>query len=258
MRWGIVVSFCRAQKNKEMELRKMSLLALSAVFTVGCSTMESHQQAEIAANENEKAIRKEAVEVQLDSVKTPDEALRRLVEGNWRYAADSCLNPHHNRKRVAATAPQQQPFAAVIACSDSRVPVELLFDQGIGDLFVIRTAGNSVNDDVVMGSVDYAVEHLGVKAVVVLGHESCGGVTGAITETGRDDESKVDELLSVIRNDVKPYVGHKDSLDVAVRLNAKVQVDRILASKRVQKRVADGQLVVKAGYYNVHSGKVEF
>lgn len=241
-----------------MKTIKMSVIALSALLAVSCSTTENHQQSANAVSESAKEVKMAAVEVQLDSVKTPADALARLAEGNARYVADSCLNPHHNSKRVAATAPHQAPFAAVVACSDSRVPVELLFDQGIGDIFVIRTAGNSVNDDVVMGSVDYAVEHLGVKAVIVLGHESCGGVTGAITESGKDDDSKVDELLAVIRNDVKQYVGQKDSLDAAVRLNAKTQVERIMASKHVQKEVAEGKLVVKAGYYNVHSGKVDF
>ena len=241
-----------------MIMSKMPLYVLAALMAVGCSTIENHQQAANAASESAREERMEAVEVQLDSVKTPEDALARLAEGNARYVADSCLNPHHNHKRVAATASQQKPFAAVVACSDSRVPVELLFDQGIGDIFVIRTAGNSVNDDVVMGSVDYAVERLGVKAVVVLGHESCGGVTGAISDMEKSDDSKVDELLSVIRNDVKPYVGHKDSLDAAVRLNARVQVDRIMASKHVQKQVAEGRLVVKSAYYNVRSGKVDF
>lgn len=241
-----------------MKTIKMSVFALSALLAVSCSTTENHQQAANAAGESAKEAKMEAVEVQLDSVKTPADALARLAEGNARYVADSCLNPHHNSKRVAATAPHQAPFAAVVACSDSRVPVELLFDQGIGDIFVIRTAGNSVNDDYVMGSVDYAIEHLGVKAVIVLGHESCGGVTGAISEIEKSDDSKIDELLTSIRNDVKPYVGKVDSLDAAVRMNANAQVERIMATKYVQKLVNDGKLAVKAGYYNVHSGKVDF
>mgnify|MGYP003291507832 CR=1 FL=1 len=236
-----------------MKFAKISVVAAMALLGASCAHTGSNKESKACCNKE-----MTAVETQLDSVKTPEDALARLAEGNARYVADQSLNPHHNHKRVEATAPHQAPFAAVVACSDSRVPVELLFDQGIGDVFVIRTAGNSVNDDVVMGSVDYAVEHLGVKAVVVLGHESCGGVTGAITEDEKDDDSKVDELLTVIRNDVKQYVGKKDSLDAAIRLNAKTQVERIMASKHVQKLVAEGKLAVKTGYYNVHSGKVDF
>lgn len=239
-----------------MKALKLTVLAMVALMGASCSTTESHQQNAAANKANEQQVA--AVETQLDSVKTPADAMARLEEGNARYVADQCINPHHNHKRVEATAPHQAPFAAVVACSDSRVPVELLFDQGIGDVFVIRTAGNSVNDDYVMGSVDYAIEHLGVKALVVLGHESCGGVTGAISEIEKSDDSKVDELLTSIRNDVKPYVGKVDSLDAAVRMNAKAQVDRIMATKYVQKLVEEGKLVVKAGYYNVHTGKVDF
>ena len=200
--------------------------------------------------------------VELKEVTTPAEALARLVEGNTRYVADSCAFPHHDHKRVEETAPHQAPFVAVVGCSDSRVPVELIFDQGIGDIFVIRTAGNSVNDDVVMGSVDYAITHLGVKMVVVLGHESCGGVTGAITvpPAGQEshEEGKVNALLEIIRQDVKAYVGKPDSLNAAIALNTNKQVERIKACKHVQKLIKAGKLSVVPAHYNVHSGKVEF
>ena len=115
-------------------------------------------------------------------VSTPEEAIAKLMAGNERYINETSIYPRADIDRVEETAPHQAPFAAVVGCSDSRVPVELVFDQGIGDIFVIRTAGNNVNSDMVMGSVDYAIEHLGVKVLLVLGHGSCGGVTGAISE----------------------------------------------------------------------------
>ena len=89
----------------------------------------------------------------------PQEALAELIAGNERYINENSIHPHTSLDRVKETAPHQAPFAAVVGCSDSRVPVELLFDQGIGDIFVIRTAGNNVNSEMVMGSVDYAIEH---------------------------------------------------------------------------------------------------
>ena len=95
-------------------------------------------------------------------VSTPQEAIAKLMAGNERYINEKSIYPHTDMDRVNETAPHQAPFAAVVGCSDSRVPVELLFDQGIGDIFVIRTAGNNVNSEMVMGSVDYAIEHLGV------------------------------------------------------------------------------------------------
>jgi carbonic anhydrase len=133
--------------------------------------------------------------------------------------------------------------------------VELLFDQGIGDIFVIRTAGNNVNSEMVMGSVDYAIEHLGVKVLLVLGHGSCGGVTGAISEGGHE-HGNIAHLLGTIRGDVSDYVGKTDSLDKAIRHHTLVQVDRIMAYPHVAEKVAKGELLVKPAYYDVTTGEV--
>jgi carbonic anhydrase len=159
--------------------------------------------------------------------------------------------------RVEQTAPHQAPFAAVVGCSDSRVPVELLFDQGIGDIFVIRTAGNNVNSPMVMGSVDYAIEHLGVKLLLVLGHGSCGGVTGAISE-GEEEHGNIGHLLSTIRSDVSDFVGKTDCLEAAIHHHTQVQVERIIAYPHVAEKIAKGELLVKKAYYDVKTGKVTF
>ena len=186
---------------------------------------------------------------------TPQEALAELIAGNERYASEKSIYPHSSMDRVAQTAPHQAPFAAVVGCSDSRVPVELLFDQGIGDIFVIRTAGNNVNSEMVMGSVDYAIEHLGVKVLLVLGHGSCGGVTGAITE-GEEEHGNIGRLLSTIREDVSQYVGQSDSLEAAIHHHAHVQVERIIAYPHVAEKIETGELLVKQAYYDVNTGKV--
>ena len=186
---------------------------------------------------------------------TPQEALAELIAGNERYASEKSIYPHSSMDRVAQTAPHQAPFAAVVGCSDSRVPVELLFDQGIGDIFVIRTAGNNVNSEMVMGSVDYAIEHLGVKVLLVLGHGSCGGVTGAITE-GEEEHGNIGSLLSTIREDVSQYVGQSDSLEAAIHHHAHVQVERIIAYPHVAEKIETGELLVKQAYYDVNTGKV--
>ena len=172
----------------------------------------------------------------------PEEALAELIAGNERYVNEKCINPHSDMDRIEETAPHQAPFAAVVGCSDSRVPVEFLFDQGIGDIFVIRTAGNNVNSEMVMGSVDYAIEHLGVKVLLVLGHGSCGGVTGAISE-GEHEHGNIGHLLGTIRDDVSDYVGKVESLDDAIR-------------QHVAEKVEQGELLVKAAYYDVRSGRV--
>ena len=185
----------------------------------------------------------------------PQEALAELFAGNERYVNEKSIHPHGGMDRVAETAPHQAPFAAVVGCSDSRVPVELIFDQGIGDIFVIRTAGNNVNSEMVMGSVDYAIEHLGVKVLLVLGHGSCGGVTGAISE-GEEEHGNIGHLLSTIRNDISQFVGKTDSLEAAIHHHAHVQVDRIIAYPHVAEKIENGVLIVKQAYYVVTTGKV--
>ena len=186
---------------------------------------------------------------------TPEEALAALIAGNERYVDERSINPRSDMERVEETAPHQAPFAAVVGCSDSRVPVELLFDQGIGDIFVIRTAGNNVNSEMVMGSVDYAIEHLEVKVLLVLGHGSCGGVTGAISEGGHE-HGNIGHLLGTIRNDVSDFVGKADSLDAAISHHTNVQVERIMSYQHISEKVAKGELLVKAAYYDVNTGKV--
>jgi carbonic anhydrase len=108
-----------------------------------------------------------------------DAALARLMEGNRRYTHQKVKHPDESLSRRKELEGTQHPFAVILGCADSRVPPELLFDQGLGDLFVIRVAGNIV-DDAILGSIEYAVEHLNTKLIVVLGHEKCGAVTAAV------------------------------------------------------------------------------
>ena len=187
---------------------------------------------------------------------TPEQALMKLIAGNERYVSGRSIHPHSDVSRVSETAPHQAPFAAVVGCSDSRVPVEILFDQGIGDIFVIRTAGNNVNSEIVMGSVDYAIEHLGVKVLLVLGHGSCGGVTGAISEG--EEHGNIGHLLGTIRHDISQYVGKTDSLEAAIHHHAHVQVERIIAYPHVAEKIEKGELLVKKAYYDVNTGKVTY
>lgn len=135
---------------------------------------------------------------------TAREVWESLLTGNQRFATDAATTPHRDPSRRAEILDGQHPVAAVVACSDSRVPVELLFDAGFGDLFVIRTAGGCV-DSVVAASVDYAVEGLGVPLVVVLSHESCGAV-GAAIEAVDAPESTPQGLTRVFVEKIAPSV----------------------------------------------------
>lgn len=194
------------------------------------------------------------------AVLEPEEAVKRLLEGNRRYVADRSAGPNRKPARRAEVANGQNPFAIVIGCSDSRVPPELLFDQGFGDLFVIRTAGNIV-DSIGLGSIEYAVDHLGVKLIVVLGHERCGAVDATIK--GGEAPSHIKTLVETI----KPAVdkartapasgGHGcDFQCKSVKANVKMVAEKIRsASPIVAEAVEDGNLRVIGAYYDLDSGE---
>lgn len=128
-----------------------------------------------------------------------EEALQARREGNRRFATGQAIHPHQDAARREEVRPGQRPFAAILSCSDSRVPPEVIFDWGVGDLFVVRTAGHGV-DDVALGSIEYAVEHLGVPLLVVLGHTRCGAVTAAL----HGDEAP-GHIAAVIRPSSPPF-----------------------------------------------------
>src|SRR6476620_3609104 len=128
-----------------------------------------------------------------------DEALSRLKAGNERFAQSKVSAGQPVAARRAATAQTQHPFAIIVGCADSRTAPEIIFDQGIGDLFVVRTAGNLV-DDYALGSIEYAVEHLGSRLIVVLGHERCGAVTAAL------DGGAAPGHINALVRDIQPVV----------------------------------------------------
>ncbi|MFI3328764.1 MAG: carbonic anhydrase [Rikenellaceae bacterium] len=191
-------------------------------------------------------------------IETPEQAIKALQEGNARFVAGKLQVPNADEARRTETFNKQKPFAVVVGCSDSRVPVEMLFDCGIGDLFVIRTAGNSVADDVVMGSIDYAVDHLGCPLVVILGHQNCGGITSACEPSAEHHHGKIDQLLAVIRQDVEKYVGHPEQLDEAIHANAEEQVKRIKREKYLADKFKQNKLQVISAYYHLDTGVVDF
>ena len=188
---------------------------------------------------------------------TPAAALERLKEGNLRFASNTAKRRDWSAK-VLATAPGQFPFAAVLGCMDSRVPVEVVFDQGIGDVFGVRVAGNIVNDDE-LGSLEYAVK-VGTKLIVVLGHTSCGAVKGAIDGV---EFGNLTGLLAKIHPAVAA-AGCSDAKDEAcvtkvaeknVRQSMKEIRDR---SPYLKKSLDEGKVALVGGMYDVATGKVTF
>jgi carbonic anhydrase len=180
----------------------------------------------------------------------------RLIEGNRRYAEGAPMHPRQDAERRAETAESQVPFAVVIGCSDSRVPPEIIFDQGIGDLFIIRTAGN-ILDEIGLASIEYAVLHLGVRLVVVLGHSRCGAVEAALE--GGKPGGHLDSVIEALKDTVSEVRGAGgDEHDAASRKNVHAVVERIWAGEpALRTLIAKGELEVVGAYYDLDEGTVE-
>ena len=192
------------------------------------------------------------------------EALERLSEGNRRFAAgNSNRNEAGLRPNLAELQAGQTPFAIVLACSDSRVPVEMIFDQGLGDLFVIRVAGNIVAPSQV-GSVEFAAAQLGAKLVVVLGHSNCGAVDATLMELRREQEHRSPNLRAIvdrIRPAIEPLIDDKGNVDLqeAVVANVRHSVGRLVhGSLILEQLIQSGDLIVVGAEYSIERGEVNF
>lgn len=187
-----------------------------------------------------------------------DEALKRLLDGNKRYVSGHAKGPNRSAARRAELAGAQHPIAVVVSCSDSRVPPELLFDQGFGDLFVVRTAGNIV-DSIALGSIEYAVDHLGAKLIIVLGHERCGAVTAAMQggDAPGNIKSVVDAIKPAVEKGKARHTGHGEVLDTCIRSNVKQVAEKIRTTAPIlSEAVEDGMVKVVGAYYDLDSGMV--
>jgi carbonic anhydrase len=179
---------------------------------------------------------------------------QRLVDGNLRFVSGTVTHPNQSMARIAETSKAQHPFAIVVSCSDSRVPPEVLFDQGIGDLFVVRTAGEVVTE-VELGSIEYAVEHLGAPYLVVMGHKRCGAVDATLK--GGDLPPDIEAIAAQIRPAVEAArFLPGDTLDNAVRENTQLVLRKIKTTPLLATALKEGKLNVKAAYYDIDSGKV--
>ena len=216
---------------------------------------------------------------------SPAEAISRLKEGNGRFTAGNPQHPHESvdeRKYVAANsyenagaislgmtseqaakrraelAKSQHPFAIILSCSDSRVPPEIVFDEGLGDLFIIRVAGNVLNDEG-LGSIEYGVDILGARLIVVLGHQSCGAVDAAMKTVAA--KGKAPGHIQSLVTAIKPVVDStpKGDLDTMIKANVKHVVDALRSSTPILKpRVDSGEVQVIGGYYTLDTGAVTF
>jgi carbonic anhydrase len=179
---------------------------------------------------------------------SPAESLKRLVDGNKRYMKDQLLHPNNSSDRREEISVKQKPFAAILGCSDSRVAPEIIFDQGLGDLFIVRDAGN-VAGPVEVDSLDYSVKYLGASLIVVLGHESCGAV-GAVLDGTTADIEAVAQLI-------QPAIKGAAGVEAAVKQNVRSVVAELRKKGVIKKLISEGKIDCVGAYYHLGSGEVE-
>jgi carbonic anhydrase len=204
---------------------------------------------------------------------SPDEALQKLMEGNKQYVANKLtINSRSDTSSRMALANSQHPYAIILSCSDSRIPPEIIFNKGLGEIFVVRVAGN-VADPVILGSIEYAAEHLGSPLIMVLGHERCGAVKAAVETIGKSTGSKnidaivktIDNSLTTATNDCKACKGDmkcaenktSEFVECLADANAKrVAADLTMQSTILKHLVAEKQIKIVAAKYDLDDGLV--
>ena len=186
-----------------------------------------------------------------------EEALKKLMDGNRRFVSETYDRGDIGPARRAEISKGQRPFAVIVDCSDSRVVPEFIFDQGLGDLFVIRTAGNIV-DDIAIGSVEYAVKHLGVRLVLVLGHDDCGAVKATVA--GGKAEGHIDAILQAIRPAVAVAMQKPGNLlDNAIAQNVDMVINRLQSAQPIlAQALQTGDVRIVGGVYHLKDGSVDW
>ena len=201
-------------------------------------------------------------DIQLAVAVDPDKVLARLVEGNRRFVSGQLVHPGRKPEDFAPLAEGQAPLAIIVGCADSRVSPEIVFDQGVGELFVVRVAGNAVSGagPFVKGSVEFAVAELGARLIVVLGHEACGAVKAAVAHIDANDTlpGSIRDLVEVIRPAAAAVRGKPgDKLDNAIKANVAMGVERLKGLDPIlSPLVKKGELKVVGAVYELRTGAV--
>jgi carbonic anhydrase len=185
---------------------------------------------------------------------SPDAALQKLIEGNERFIQHHPQYPDQSAVRLQEVAQAQHPFATILTCADSRVPVEIVFDQGVGDIFDVRIAGNIATPEAT-GSIEYAVTLLGTPLLMVLGHERCGAVTAAVK-----NQQLLGDIGTFVKA-IKPAVARVknqpgDSVENAVVANVQYQIEQLKRSQLLSQQIESSKLKIVGGRYDLDTGKV--
>lgn len=231
-----------------MKKLTISLILMSMVTLVGCNTTTNAS----SQNNNEEVTN----EVSLSNmeIESADDALERLKKGNGLYIGDKSGSVDISSTRREELENGQNPFAVVLSCSDSRIVTSHIFNTGLGDIFDIKLAGNVV-DDLALGSIEYGVEHLGIKLLVVMGHESCGAVTA--TYNGVNSSEEIEGKIANITEKIEPAVHGAGSIEEASHNNVYDVIESIKEDETIKELVESGELKIVPAYYNLN-GEVEF
>lgn len=231
------------KKTKQLNLSRRNLLQFGAgAIGTGILTAGIGSKFELPA---------QAVE---DNNISPDQALKMLMEGNKRFATKKPQNINRGFERLSAVAKSQKPFAAILGCADSRVPSEIIFDRGFGDLFICRVAGNVATSEEI-GSLEFGTLVLGAKVILVMGHKRCGAVEATLK--GASVPGQIGSLLDAI----KPAIGRSegkpgDRLENATKANVLVQAEKLKASPVISQLIQEGKLKIVGSYYDLETGEV--
>jgi len=190
-----------------------------------------------------------------------DSLLQKLIDGNLRFVSGLAVHPNESMSQVREIQSAQHPFVIVVSCSDSRVSPEIIFDQGLGDIFSIRTAGNVIGD-LELGSIEYAVEHLHCNLIVVLGHENCGAIKAFLNDSSKIHNDHIGKIIEYINDEIEQQEASakdKKNIPLAVDANIKHGVNLLQHSTPIlEEFVENSRLKIVGGLYNLSTGKVIF
>jgi len=231
-------------------MKNISAFLVAIIFL--SLTVSFGQQGVKDQNKTEK---KETVGVGIKGlILSPNDAIQELLNGNKRFVESKPVNTDY-KKQMNETKTGQKPHSVILSCMDSRVPPEIVFDQGIGNIFVIRVAGN-IEDDNVLGSLEYAVEHAGSKLIVVMGHSHCGAVTGAVKDVKL---GHLTQLVDQIKPAIKSDPNAPGTIDETAKNSVKITISDILSkSDIIREMVKEKKVAILGAFYDIETGVITF
>ncbi len=187
-------------------------------------------------------------------VHSPKESINELKKGNQRFLNDELININH-LEQIEITKHGHQPHSVILSCMDSRVPPEIIFDQGIGNIFVIRNAGN-LEDRNVLGSIEYTINHSTAKLIVVMGHSHCGAVTGAVNDI---KHGHLSQLVEQIKPSIKHHKSHPNVINITAKHSVKATIDDIVSkSSSIRNLIKKKKIKIVGAFYDIETGIVTF